>query len=267
LAKTYVPDKRFDNLIKIYKPKSEVGATITVTDIAGLVKGASEGAGLGNAFLSHIAAVDGIYHVVRAFDNPEIIHEEGDVDPPRDMDIIHGELVAKDLQYLKTKMEDLDKVIKRTNAKPARDEMEVLVKVDALLKELKNVRDAEWSAKDIDFLNQHNFITAKPVVYLVNISEQEFIKKKNKHLPAIQKWITEHGGGPMIPFSAEFEKKVTSQGPDPEVRKKIAEELGSPSAIPKIIKTGYSTLRLIHYFTAGEDEVKCWTIREGTKAP
>jgi obg-like ATPase 1 len=267
LAKTYVPDKRFDKLLEMYKPKSEVGATITVTDIAGLVKGASEGAGLGNAFLSHIAAVDGIYHVVRAFDNPEIIHEEGDVDPPRDMDIIHGELVAKDVQYLKTKIEDLDKVIKRTNAKPARDEMEVLLRVDALLKELKNVRDADWSAKDIEFLNQHNFITSKPVVYLVNISEDEYIKKKNKHLPKIQKWINEHGGGPMIPFSAEFEKKVTSEGPDPEVRRKIADELGAPSCISKIIKTGYTTLRLIHYFTAGEDEVKCWTIREGTKAP
>lgn len=101
--------------------------------------------------------------------------------------------------------------------------MEVLVKVDALLKELKNVRDAEWSAKDIDFLNQHNFITSKPVVYLVNISEEEFVKKKNKYLPKIQKWITEHGGGPMIPFSAEFEKKVTADGPDPEVRRKISE--------------------------------------------
>ena len=267
LAKTYVPDKRFDKLLEMYRPKSEVGATITITDIAGLVKGASEGAGLGNAFLSHIAAVDGIFHVVRGFENEEIIHEEGDVDPVRDMDIIHGELIAKDLQNLKTKMEDLEKVIKRTNAKIARDEMEVLVKVEALLKELKNVRDGEWSAKDIDFLNQHNFITAKPVVYLVNISEDEYIKKKNKHLPKIQKWIMEHGGGPMIPFSAEFEKKVTSQGADPEVRRKIAEELGSPSCIPKIIKTGYQTLKLIHYFTAGEDEVKCWTIREGTKGP
>ena len=260
LAKTYVPDKRFNKLVEIYKPKSEVGATITVTDIAGLVKGASEGAGLGNAFLSHIQAVDGIYHVVRAF-------EEGDVNPPRDMDIIHGELVAKDQQYLKTKIEDLEKVIKRTNAKPARDEMEVLVKVQALLNEFKNVRDADWPAKDIEFLNQHNFITSKPVVYLVNISKEDFVKKKNKHLPKIQKWISEHGGGPMIPYSADFEKEVTSQGPNEEVRKNIAEELGAPSSIAKIIKTGYQTLRLIHYFTAGEDEVKCWTIREGTKAP
>ena len=97
LAKIFVPDKRFEKLLEMYKPKSEVGATITITDIAGLVKGASQGAGLGNAFLSHIQAVDGIYHVVRGFDSEEIIHEEGDVDPVRDMDIIHGELIAKDI--------------------------------------------------------------------------------------------------------------------------------------------------------------------------
>lgn len=267
LAKIFVPDKRFEKLCEMYKPKSQVPATITITDIAGLVKGASEGAGLGNAFLSHIQAVDGIYHVVRGFDDPDIIHEEGDVDPQRDMDIIHGELIAKDVQQLKAKIEDLEKVIKRTNAKVAKDELEVLLKVEQLFKNNKNVRDGEWSAKDIDFLNQHSFLTAKPVVYLVNISEEDYIKKKNKYLPKIQKWIQEHGGGPMIPYSANFEKKVISEGTDPEIRKKVADELGAPSCIPKIIKVGYTTLRLIHYFTAGEDEVKCWTIREGYKAP
>ncbi|TNV78417.1 hypothetical protein FGO68_gene7455 [Halteria grandinella] len=267
LAKVFIPDRRFDKLIEMYHPKSEVGATITITDIAGLVKGASQGAGLGNAFLSHIQAVDGIYHVVRAFDAEEIIHEEGDVDPERDMDIIHTELIAKDKQYLDAKIDDLDKVIKRTNTKVARDEMEVLQKVAALFAEVKNVRDGEWSAKDIEWLNNHNFITAKPVVYLVNLSIEDYVKKKNKYLPKILKWIQEHGGGPMIPFSADFEKRVTSEGSDPQVRKKIADEMGAPSSIPKLIKTGYNTLRLIHYFTAGEDEVKCWTIREGTKAP
>jgi len=185
LAKIFVPDQRFERLCEMYRPKSKVAATLTITDIAGLVKGASEGAGLGNAFLSHIAAVDGIYHVVRAFDNPDIIHEEGDVDPIRDMEIIYGELIAKDVQHLKTIMDDLDKVIKRTNAKVARDEMDVMQRVEALFKDSKCVKDGDWSAKDIDFLNQHNFITAKPVVYLVNISVEDFIKKKNKFLPKI----------------------------------------------------------------------------------
>ena len=185
LAKIFVPDHRFEKLCELYKPKSKVPATITITDIAGLVKGASEGAGLGNAFLSHIQAVDGIFHVVRGFDNIEIIHEEGDVDPVRDMEIIHGELIAKDIQHLKGKIDDLEKVIKRTNAKAARDEMEVLLKVDALYKELKNVRDADWNAKEVEILNSHSFLTAKPVVYLVNISEEDYKKKKNKYLPKI----------------------------------------------------------------------------------
>jgi obg-like ATPase 1 len=114
----------------MYRPKSKVAATLTITDIAGLVKGASEGAGLGNAFLSHIAAVDGIYHVVRAFDDPDIIHEEGDVDPVRDMEIIYGELIAKDIQHLKTITDELEKVIKRTNVKVARDEMDVMMRVE-----------------------------------------------------------------------------------------------------------------------------------------
>lgn len=165
------------------------------------------------------------------------------------------------------KIDELEKIIKRTNTKVAKDELEVLLKVEALFKEMKNVRDGEWTAKDIEFLNGHSFLTAKPVVYLVNISEDDYIKKKNKYLPKVQKWISEHGGGPMIPFSANFEKQVISQGTDPEIRRKVAEELGAPSCIPKIIKVGYTTLRLIHYFTAGEDEVKCWTIREGYKAP
>ena len=267
LAKIFVPDQRFEKLCEMYKPKSKVPATINITDIAGLVRGASEGAGLGNAFLSHIAAVDGIYHVVRAFENAEIIHEEGEVEPCRDMDIIYGELIAKDLQLLKVKIDEVDKVIKRTNTKPARDEMEVLMKVDALFKELKCVKDGEWTAREIEFLNTYSFLTAKPVVYLINISRDDFIKKKNKWLPKINAWIQAHGGGPMIPFSADFEKEVVAQGTDAEVRRKVSEEMGAPSCIPKMIKLGYSTLRLIHYFTAGEDEVKCWTIREGTKAP
>lgn len=267
LAKIFVPDKRFEKLVEMYKPKSKVPATITITDIAGLVKGASEGEGLGNAFLSHIQAVDGIYHVVRGFDDPEIIHAEGDIDPQRDMDIIHGELVAKDIQYLNFKIDDVQKQIKRSNIKALKDELEVLMKVDILLKNLKNVRDGEWTANEIEHLNNNTFLTAKPVVYIVNISEDDYVKKKNKYLPKVQKWISEHGGGPMIPFSANFEKKVIAGGTDPEVRAKAAEELGAPSCIPKIIKVGYTTLRLTHYFTAGEDEVKCWTIREGYKAP
>lgn len=170
LAKIFVPDQRFEKLCEIYRPKSKVPATLTITDIAGLVKGASEGAGLGNAFLSHIQAVDGIFHVVRGFEDTDIIHEEGDVDPIRDMDIIYGELIAKDKQNLVTAIDEVAKIIKRTNVKTARDEMEVLLKVETLFNDNKCVKDGEWNAKEIEILNTHSFITAKPVVYLINIS-------------------------------------------------------------------------------------------------
>lgn len=131
------------------------------------------------------------------------------------------------------------------------------------------VRDGDWKATDIEWLNKHNFMTAKPVVYLINIGLEEYKAKKNKWLPAISKWINENGGGPMVPFSAEYEKLVlaTAGNPDRKEREKAAAEMGAPTMINKIITTGYKTLQLIHYFTAGEDEVKCWTIREGTKAP
>ena len=120
--------------------------------------------------------------------------------------------------------------------------MEVIVKVEEMLKAGTWVKDGEWKPSEIEFLNQHSYLTANPVVFLVNISESDYVTKKNSWLPKIQKWISEHGGGPMVPFSAEFEQKVVSQGLDPEVRKKAAEELGAPSCINRIIKVGYTTL-------------------------
>jgi obg-like ATPase 1 len=151
----------------------------------------------------------------------------------------------------------------------AKDEMAILKKVEEMLNEKKPVRDGVWLAKEIDFLNQHLFMTAKPVVYIVNIGYTEYKTKKNKYLPKIAAWIKENGGGPMIPYSAEFEKEVQDNAGsiDVDIRAKEAEKLGAPTMIPKIVQAGYNHLRLVHYFTAGEDEVKCWTIRDGTKAP
>ena len=168
-AKIYVPDRRFDHLCNMYKPKSKVGASISIFDIAGLVKGASTGAGLGNAFLSHIDGVDGIYHVVRAFPNEEVIHEEGEVDPIRDMQIITEELFAKDFQKIDKIMENLKPRIEKRHEKAAIEEGQFIERVREMLKEGKPVRDGEWNGKEIEILNQHLFMTAKPVVYLVNI--------------------------------------------------------------------------------------------------
>jgi obg-like ATPase 1 len=147
--------------------------------------------------------VDGIYHVVRAFPDPDIIHNDGDVDPIRDMETINYELRAKDLQQLEKIVEGLESELKRTkDKKKLEEELELMLKVKDMLSKNQHVRDGDWSAKEIEYLNKHLFITSKPVIYLVNIGKEEYIKKQNKYLPAIQAHINQIGGGPMIPYSA-----------------------------------------------------------------
>jgi obg-like ATPase 1 len=272
IAKVNVPDPRFDNLCKIFKPKSEVPANLTIIDIAGLVKGASEGEGLGNAFLSHIQGVDGIYQVVRVFEDEEVTHVEGDVEPIRDLEIIGSELCKKDLAMLIKSMADIEKVIARMNDKKAKEEKETLDKAKALLEEGKWIRNGDWTVKDIEILNAHLFLTAKPVCYLVNLSEADFKRKGNKWLAKLQEWITKNNPGPIIPFSAEYEKNQVEKAEaakekGEESKEESKEAAGIPSMLNKIIRTGYKCLDLVYFFTAGEDEVRCWTIREGTKAP
>jgi obg-like ATPase 1 len=251
-----VPDDRFIKLCEMFKPKSEMAAVLQVVDIAGIVRGASKGEGLGNHFLSNIRDVDGIYHVIRAFEDEEIAHTENSVDPIRDMEIINTELVLKDLEYVNNRLEDLDKVIKRTNPKEAREEKEILDKVNDLLTKNQWVRHGNWTNNEIGILNTHRFITAKAVVYLVNLSEEDFISKKNKWLKKIKDYIDNNCPGEIIPYSAEHEKtELENKGADKR------------TMLPKIIKSGYNSLDLIYFFTAGADEVRCWTIRKHTKAP
>ncbi|EGR30752.1 hypothetical protein IMG5_124180 [Ichthyophthirius multifiliis] len=226
LAKVYVDDQRFHKLCEMHQPKSKIPATLSIMDIAGLVPGASKGEGLGNAFLSHIRETDGIFHVVRAFDDPEIAHTENEVDP-----------------------------INRFNDKESKDEKEVLDKVDILLKQKKWVFSANWLPFEVEIINKYMFLTAKTVVYLVNLSAEDFQKKKNKWLPKIKDWVTNNCPGEMIPYSADYEKKL------------IETNDTKNSMMSRIIRTGYKALDLIYFFTAGPDEVRAWTIREDTKAP
>lgn len=168
-AKVGVLDERFDYLCQVWKPKSVIRATLDIVDIAGLVPGASEGAGLGNAFLSHINAVDGIFHVVRAFENPAIAHTEGRVDPIKDLEIICNELLKKDQQILAKK---LAQAKRKTNEKK---ELEALEKATEILKKNKWLKDGDWTEPEILIMNQFNFLTAKPVVYLINVSAEEYM--------------------------------------------------------------------------------------------
>ncbi|KAG8785717.1 hypothetical protein FRB91_001411 [Serendipita sp. 411] len=271
-ARIMVPDARFDWLVEAYKPASRVPAALTCIDIAGLTAGASTGAGLGNAFLSHVRAVDGIFQVVRAFDDADVTHVEGDVNPIRDMEIIQTELRLKDIEWVEKAVENLRKTSRSLGSnsladKAKKEELAITERVLAVIQEEgKDVRKVEWNNKEIDVINGLMLLTAKPVTYLVNLSERDFIRKKNKWLPKIKAWIDENNpGDPLIPFSVALEERLAPL--DDQERKEEEERIGATSSLPKIITAGYSSLELIRYFTCGPDEVRAWTIRNGTKAP
>lgn len=250
----------------MFKPKSEVPANLTIFDIAGLVKGASEGRGIGNAFLSNIAAVDGIYHVVRAFDDAEIVHEEGVVDPVDDLTTIYDELRLKDLKTARTMEDIFHSKSKRGQDKLMIADAETMKACGDWLEAGNWLSTFDYQNNQIDAINQANFLTAKPVVYLVNMSESNFVSLKNKYLPKIMAWVKEKCPGPVIPFSATFETTLATM--NETEKKEYITSLGAKcSMLDRIINTGYSALELIHFFTCGDDEVKCWTIRKGSKAP
>ncbi|KAF6743265.1 cytoplasmic protein [Ephemerocybe angulata] len=271
-ARIPVPDVRFDWLCETYKPASRVPAHLTCIDIAGLTAGASTGAGLGNAFLSHVRAVDGIFQVVRAFDDAEVIHVEGDVDPCRDMEIIQTELRLKDIEWVEKTIDNMKKTTRSLGSnsladKAKKEELAIVEKVYKVLTvDQKDVRKAEWNNKEIDVVNTLQLLTAKPVTYLVNLSERDFIRKKNKWLPKIKAWIDANNSGDLlIPFSVALEQRLAPLSPEEKADEEKA--IGATSSLAKITHAGYNSLDLIRYFTCGPDEVRAWTIRRGTKAP
>jgi obg-like ATPase 1 len=241
-----------------------------VTDIAGLVRGAAEGAGLGNAFLSHIQAVDGIFHVVRAFESDEVVHVDDSVDPVRDLETIQHELCLKDLEYTERAIADETRDVKRSQGmKLSALFISTMERVKEMLQADKPIRYGTWSSPEVELikLKLGSLITTKPVVYLVNLSQPDFARKKNKWLPKIHAWITEHGGGVMIPFSVQFEATLWEHRDAPELRDAFLAETASKSVMPKMISQAYKELGLIYFFTAGEKEVRCWTVQEGALAP
>ncbi|KUJ08045.1 uncharacterized protein LY89DRAFT_691347 [Mollisia scopiformis] len=270
-SRVIVPDERYDWLCEKYNPKSRVPAHLTIYDIAGLTRGASTGAGLGNAFLSHIRAVDAIFQVVRCFDDAEIIHIEGDVDPVRDLQIISEELRIKDIEFTEKALEASRKLTRRggqsLEMKKLKEEEACIEKVLALLQGGGDVRKGDWSPKEVEFINPLFLLTAKPVVYLINLSEKDYIRKKNKHLGKVMEWIKDNAAGdPILPISICLEERLTRFETEEEVKKEL-KELGVDSALPKIITTMRKVLNLGSFFTTGTDEVRQWTIRNGTKAP
>ena len=270
-ARCAVPDERYDYLCRTWTPPSEYPAYLHVTDIAGLVRGAAEGACLGNAFLSHIQAVDGIFHVVRAFDSEEVIHVDDSVDPVRDLETIQAELCAKDMEYLKRAVEQEKMDVKKNpTMKLSGLFTTTMDKVEEMLTNNQPIRTGEWSTPEVEMIKEKlaRLITTKPIVYLVNLSKRDFVRKKNKWLVKIHAWIKEHGGGVMIPFSVEFEQELWDLREDADATKAFLDAAeGAKSALPKMVVQGYKELNLIYYFTAGEKEVRCWTLYEGSLAP
>jgi len=264
-SRVSVPDERFDHLVKHHQPKSVVPAWLNVMDIAGLVKGAAEGEGLGNAFLSHIKQCEAIFHMVRTFEDPDVTHINDEVNPCQDIEIIFHELLAKDKEQLAKKLAELERV-KRGGDKAAERQLACLKKVEAMFEEGKPVRHGHWDSVELEIINEMLFITSKPMVYLLNLSVKDYIRKKNKHLPAIKEHIDKNDpGAVMIPFSGAFEHKLLEM--DEEAKKTYLEENKITSALDKIIVQGYKALGLIYFFTAGPDEVRAWTIQLGYKAP
>jgi len=269
-ARCAVPDKRYDHLCALWSPPSRYPASLSVTDIAGLVKGASEGAGLGNAFLSHIQAVDSLIHVVRSFDSDEVVHVEDSVDPVRDLETIQRELCLKDLQYVAAAEAAAVKDLKKTPTMklPLRF-YAVMERARALLNSNQPVRNGPWDGPEVETIREKlpMLITTKPVMYLVNLSAADFVRKKNKHLPAIASWVEAHGGGSVIPFSVEFEQRAAELAAAGDEAAVAAFAQGAKSSLPRCILTSYKELQLIHFFTCGEKEVRAWTVPHGTCAP
>lgn len=260
-----VPDHRLDELAKMYSPKKITPAVIEFVDIAGLVKGASKGEGLGNKFLSHIREVDAVIHVVRCFDNDDIMHVSGSVDPKRDIETINLELILSDLEIL-------DRRIDRT-AKAAKGDKSLLTELE-FLKRLKTELENGVSARAVEadddekaILADIGLLSAKPVIYACNMSEDDFASniENNERYKAVCE-IAKAEGAEVLPICAELEAEISSLSK--EEKEMFLSDAGIESGgLDMLIQRSYSLLGLISYLTAGEPEVRAWTIKKGTKAP
>lgn len=260
-----VPDERVDALAKMYTPKKVTRAYIEFVDIAGLVKGASKGEGLGNKFLSHIREVDAIVHVVRCFEDANITHVDGSIDPLRDIDTIQLELIFSDLEILERRIDRTKKAMK--GDKSLASELELLERVKAALEDGKPARSLDYTEEEYNIIKDIALISLKPVLYAANVAEDDFQKgiENNKFVNEVKK-LAESEGSEVMPVSAKIEEEIAQL--DGEEKAMFLEELGmSESGLDRLIKASYKLLGLISYLTAGEPEVRAWTITKGTKAP
>lgn len=261
-----VPDKRLDALAEMYHPKKYTPATIEFVDIAGLVKGASKGEGLGNKFLANIREVDAIVHVVRCFDSSDIIHVEGSVDPARDIETIDIELILSDMEILQRRIDKTTKNMKGDKSLAA--ELTFLEKLMKHLEDSKNARTFPIETDgEKEIFADIPLLSAKPVIYAANLSEDDLLNGiDNNPYYGIVKNLAEKEQAGCLPICAKIEEDISTF--DPAEKQAFLAELGLEiSGLDNLIKEGYSLLGLISYLTAGEEEVRAWTITKGTKAP
>ncbi len=261
-----VPDERLEKLAEIYSPDKFTPAVIEFVDIAGLVKGASKGEGLGNKFLANIREVDAVVHVVRCFESTDIIHVEGSVDPVRDIETINLELIFSDMEIVKRRLDKAMKTVK--GDKSAQTEVDFLNRLTAHLEQGLPARSIEVNSdKEQEILNTTSLLSLKPVIYACNMSEDDFTSgiEQNKNYNAV-KQIAEKENAEILPICASLEAEIS--GLDDEEKIMFLEELGlKRSGLDRMIQKCYSLLGLISYLTAGKPEVRAWTIVKGTKAP
>lgn len=261
-----VPDERVDKLTALYNSKKSIPAVIEFVDIAGLVKGASKGEGLGNQFLANIREVDAIVHVVRCFENSNIVHVDGSIDPLRDIETINYELIFSDVEILERRIAKASRAAK--NDKTIAKEVEFMNRLKAFLEEGNLAIKFEVNDEDEEtWMAEYNLLTAKPVIYAANVSEDDLADDgaSNEQVKAVREYAKENGSEVFV-ISAEIEQEISEL--DDEEKQMFLEDLGiSESGLDKLIKASYSLLGLISYLTSGEDETRAWTIKKGTKAP
>lgn len=259
-----VPDERLKVLAKMYNTQKVTPATIEFMDIAGLVAGASKGEGLGNKFLSHIREVDAIVHVVRCFDDENIIHVNGSVDPIRDIEIINLELILSDLEQVTKKYEKDAKLVK-TGDKSLVESVKLLERVKSALEAEKPARSLSYTEDEAKILKNFSLLTAKPVIYVANMSEKDIQNGSNNYVKKVEEYAKKDGSL-CVALCAKIEEELTTLPLDE--REIFKEELGiKQSGLEKLVIAGYDVLGLMSYLTAGEKEVRAWTIKKGTKAP
>jgi GTP-binding protein YchF len=260
-----VPDPRLEKITQFIKPQSVIPTTMEFVDIAGIVSGAHKGEGLGNQFLSHIRQTDAIVHVVRCFDDPNIIHVSGSVDPLRDMEIINTELMLADLDSVDKKRQRVEKAAKTTADKKLKQEFEVIKKLHEALEKGFPARSVTLDELELPFAKDLHLLTFKPVLYACNVKEEDFAKGGNEWVNAVRKRATEEGNSSLMICSA-MEAEI-AQLPKEEQKEFLASLGAAEPGLNRLIMEAYKLLSLYTYFTAGVKEVRAWTIRAGTKAP